>query len=137
MLEHGGLMRDVNRRLQQHLLEIRGLKDVNQRLQDDNQSCASCAASSTTTGRRGASWRASGSVFRAPRAGAVARGGPLAAEAARARGAPEASLRENLELKELVLLLDEARGAGGEAQAAQEAAAAAPAPAAPSTARPA
>ena len=37
MLEHGGLMRDVNRRLQQHLLEIRGLKDVNQRLQDDNQ----------------------------------------------------------------------------------------------------
>ncbi|XP_078000410.1 coiled-coil domain-containing protein 85C-like [Glandiceps talaboti] len=36
MMDHSGLMREVNRRMQVHLLEIRGLKDVNQRLQDDN-----------------------------------------------------------------------------------------------------
>ncbi|XP_013855692.1 coiled-coil domain-containing protein 85C, partial [Austrofundulus limnaeus] len=37
IVEHGNLMREVNRRLQQHLNEIRGLKDVNQKLQEDNQ----------------------------------------------------------------------------------------------------
>lgn len=37
MLEHGNMMKDVNRRLQLHLHEIRNLKEVNQKLQDDNQ----------------------------------------------------------------------------------------------------
>ncbi|XP_069090467.1 coiled-coil domain-containing protein 85A isoform X1 [Pleurodeles waltl] len=37
MLDHSNLIREVNRRLQQHLGEIRGLKDVNQKLQEDNQ----------------------------------------------------------------------------------------------------
>ncbi|KAM4614911.1 uncharacterized protein ACJ7VT_010138 [Polymixia lowei] len=37
ILDHGNLMREVNRRLQQHLNEIRSLKDVNQKLQEDNQ----------------------------------------------------------------------------------------------------
>uniref|UniRef100_A0A3B5M4I7 Uncharacterized protein n=1 Tax=Xiphophorus couchianus TaxID=32473 RepID=A0A3B5M4I7_9TELE len=37
IVEHGNLMREVNRRLQQHLTEIRSLKDVNQKLQEDNQ----------------------------------------------------------------------------------------------------
>ncbi|KAK3563312.1 hypothetical protein QTP86_021643, partial [Hemibagrus guttatus] len=37
MVEHGNMMRDVNRRLQVHLHEIRNLKEVNQKLQDDNQ----------------------------------------------------------------------------------------------------
>uniref|UniRef100_A0A3B3HZW5 Coiled-coil domain containing 85C n=1 Tax=Oryzias latipes TaxID=8090 RepID=A0A3B3HZW5_ORYLA len=37
MLEHGQLMKDVNRSLQVHLHEIRSLKEVNQRLQEDNQ----------------------------------------------------------------------------------------------------
>ncbi|XP_034040331.1 LOW QUALITY PROTEIN: coiled-coil domain-containing protein 85A [Thalassophryne amazonica] len=37
ILEHGNKMREVNRRLQQHLNEIRSLKDVNQKLQEDNQ----------------------------------------------------------------------------------------------------
>uniref|UniRef100_A0AAV2JLT4 Coiled-coil domain containing 85A n=1 Tax=Knipowitschia caucasica TaxID=637954 RepID=A0AAV2JLT4_KNICA len=37
MLEHGSLMREVNRTLQKHLTEIRSLKDVNQKLQEDNQ----------------------------------------------------------------------------------------------------
>ncbi|XP_040286104.1 coiled-coil domain-containing protein 85A [Bufo bufo] len=37
MLDHSNLIREVNRRLQLHLGEIRGLKDVNQKLQEDNQ----------------------------------------------------------------------------------------------------
>ncbi|KAK9542073.1 hypothetical protein VZT92_002069 [Zoarces viviparus] len=37
IVEHSNLMREVNRRLQQHLNEIRSLKDVNQKLQEDNQ----------------------------------------------------------------------------------------------------
>ncbi|XP_039995723.1 coiled-coil domain-containing protein 85A-like [Xiphias gladius] len=37
IVEHGSLMREVNRRLQQHLNEIRSLKDMNQKLQEDNQ----------------------------------------------------------------------------------------------------
>ena len=35
--EHGNIMKDVNRKMQILLLEIRGLKDINQNLQDDNQ----------------------------------------------------------------------------------------------------
>ncbi|KAG7266318.1 hypothetical protein CRUP_015162 [Coryphaenoides rupestris] len=37
MVEHGNKMKDVNRSMQVHLHEIRGLKEVNQKLQDDNQ----------------------------------------------------------------------------------------------------
>ncbi|KAM9847483.1 uncharacterized protein ACBR49_008808 [Aulostomus maculatus] len=37
IVEHSNLMREVNRRLQQHLNEIRSLKDMNQKLQEDNQ----------------------------------------------------------------------------------------------------
>ncbi|XP_029106968.1 coiled-coil domain-containing protein 85A isoform X2 [Scleropages formosus] len=37
MLDHSNLMRNVNRRLQQHLGEIRELKEVNRRLQQDNE----------------------------------------------------------------------------------------------------
>lgn len=35
--EHSSIMKDVNRKMQILLLEIRGLKDINQNLQDDNQ----------------------------------------------------------------------------------------------------
>ncbi|GAB1599329.1 hypothetical protein Ahia01_000210100 [Argonauta hians] len=37
MFNHDNRMKDINRRLQVHLMEIRGLKTVNQKLQDDNQ----------------------------------------------------------------------------------------------------
>ncbi|KAJ8308562.1 hypothetical protein KUTeg_013436 [Tegillarca granosa] len=37
LAEHSSIIKDVNRRIQIHLLEIRGLKDINQKLQDDNQ----------------------------------------------------------------------------------------------------
>lgn len=35
--EHGNIMKDVNKKAQVLLLELRGLKEINQNLQDDNQ----------------------------------------------------------------------------------------------------
>lgn len=37
MMDHSQKMKDVNRRMHVHLMEIRSLKEVNQRMQDDNQ----------------------------------------------------------------------------------------------------
>ncbi|KAK3093561.1 hypothetical protein FSP39_017318 [Pinctada imbricata] len=37
MAEHSSIIKDVNRRIQMYHLEIKGLKDINQKLQDDNQ----------------------------------------------------------------------------------------------------
>ncbi|XP_060071691.1 zinc finger CCCH domain-containing protein 13-like [Ylistrum balloti] len=37
LAEHSSIIKDVNRRIQINVLEIRGLKDINQKLQDDNQ----------------------------------------------------------------------------------------------------
>ncbi|XP_039740125.1 coiled-coil domain-containing protein 85C isoform X1 [Pteropus medius] len=119
MLEHGGLMRDVNRRLQQHLLEIRGLKDVNQRLQDDNQELRELCCFLDDDRQKGRKLAREWQRFGRHAAGAVWH------EVARSQQKlrelevrQEALLRENLELKELVLLLDEERaalagGAGG------------------------
>ncbi|CAI9716584.1 Hypothetical predicted protein [Octopus vulgaris] len=37
MFNHDTMVKDINRRLQVHLMEIQGLRNVNQKLQDDNQ----------------------------------------------------------------------------------------------------
>ena len=37
LMEQNRLMMSINKKLQTHLTEIRGLKEVNQKLQDDNQ----------------------------------------------------------------------------------------------------
>ena len=37
VIEHSNIMKDVNKKMQILLLEVRGLKDINQSLQDDNQ----------------------------------------------------------------------------------------------------
>ncbi|KAL4665826.1 hypothetical protein H8959_003488 [Pygathrix nigripes] len=140
MLEHGGLMRDVNRRLQQHLLEIRGLKDVNQRLQDDNQELRELCCFLDDDRQKGRKLAREWQRFGRHAAGAVWHEVAAAAEKLRELEArQEALLRENLELKELVLLLDEERAAlaARGAQAAAAGAGAVPAPAAPSTVRPA
>ncbi|XP_033706528.1 coiled-coil domain-containing protein 85C isoform X5 [Tursiops truncatus] len=119
MLEHGGLMRDVNRRLQQHLLEIRGLKDVNQRLQDDNQELRELCCFLDDDRQKGRKLAREWQRFGRHAAGAVWHEVARSQQKLRELEArQEALLRENLELKELVLLLDEERaalagGAGG------------------------
>ncbi|XP_045308002.1 coiled-coil domain-containing protein 85C isoform X2 [Leopardus geoffroyi] len=119
MLEHGGLMRDVNRRLQQHLLEIRGLKDVNQRLQDDNQELRELCCFLDDDRQKGRKLAREWQRFGRHAAGAVWHEVARSQQKLRELEArQEALLRENLELKELVLMLDEERaalagGAGG------------------------
>lgn len=119
MLEHGGLMRDVNRRLQQHLLEIRGLKDVNQRLQDDNQELRELCCFLDDDRQKGRKLAREWQRFGRHAAGAVWHEVARSQQKLRELEArQEALLRENLELKELVVLLDEERatlagGAGG------------------------
>ncbi|KAM5274550.1 coiled-coil domain-containing protein 85C [Ctenodactylus gundi] len=112
MLEHGGLMRDVNRRLQQHLLEIRGLKDVNQRLQDDNQELRELCCFLDDDRQKGRKLAREWQRFGRHAAGAVWHEVARSQQKLRELEArQEALLRENLELKELVLLLDEERSA--------------------------
>lgn len=107
MLEHGGLMRDVNRRLQQHLLEIRGLKDVNQRLQDDNQELRELCCFLDDDRQKGRKLAREWQRFGRHAAGAVWHEVARSQQKLRELEArQEALLRENLELKELVLLLD-------------------------------
>ncbi|XP_049755518.1 coiled-coil domain-containing protein 85C isoform X1 [Elephas maximus indicus] len=119
MLEHGGLMRDVNRRLQQHLLEIRGLKDVNQRLQDDNQELRELCCFLDDDRQKGRKLAREWQRFGRHAAGAVWHEVARSQQKLRELEArQEALLRENLELKELLLLVDEERaalaaGAGG------------------------
>lgn len=112
MLEHGGLMRDVNRRLQQHLLEIRGLKDVNRRLQDDNQELRELCCFLDDDRQKGRKLAREWQRFGRHAAGAVWHEVARSQQKLRELEArQEALLRENLELKELVLLLDEERAA--------------------------
>ncbi|XP_076979623.1 coiled-coil domain-containing protein 85C [Tamandua tetradactyla] len=112
MLEHGGLMRDVNRRLQQHLLEIRGLKDVNQRLQDDNQELRELCCFLDDDRQKGRKLAREWQRFGRHAASAVWHEVARSQQKLRELEArQEALLRENLELKELVLLLDEERAA--------------------------
>lgn len=114
MREHGGLVRDVNRRLQQHLLEIRGLKDVNRRLQDDNRELRELCCFLDDDRQKGRRLAREWQRFGRHAAGAVWH------EVARSQQKlrelevrQEALLRENLELRELLLLLDEERAALG------------------------
>nr|XP_036847537.1 coiled-coil domain-containing protein 85C isoform X3 [Manis javanica] len=112
MLEHGGLMRDVNRRLQQHLLEIRNLKDVNQRLQDDNQELRELCCFLDDDRQKGRKLAREWQRFGRHAAGAVWHEVARSQQKLRELEArQEALLRENLELKEMVLLLDEERAA--------------------------
>ncbi|XP_023445160.1 coiled-coil domain-containing protein 85C isoform X1 [Dasypus novemcinctus] len=112
MLEHGGLMRDVNRRLQQHLLEIRGLKDVNQRLQDDNQELRELCCFLDDDRQKGRKLAREWQRFGRHAAGAVWHEVARSQQKLRELEArQDALLRENLELKELLLLLDEERAA--------------------------
>uniref|UniRef100_A0A6I8MX72 Coiled-coil domain containing 85C n=1 Tax=Ornithorhynchus anatinus TaxID=9258 RepID=A0A6I8MX72_ORNAN len=113
MVEHGNLMRDVNRRLQLHLHEIRGLKEVNRRLQDDNHELRELCCfldDDRQKGRRvGREWQR----FGRQAAGALWREVALSQRKLRElEDRQQDLLRENQELKEIVLMLDEERGGG-------------------------
>uniref|UniRef100_A0A8B9T3H1 Coiled-coil domain containing 85A n=1 Tax=Anas platyrhynchos TaxID=8839 RepID=A0A8B9T3H1_ANAPL len=95
MLDHSNLIREVNRRLQLHLGEIRGLKDINQKLQEDNQELRDLCYWADTA--------------RAVMHKEVAL---YLQKLKELEVRQEEVVKENLELKELCVLLDEEKGGG-------------------------
>ncbi|KAL1005862.1 hypothetical protein UPYG_G00064900 [Umbra pygmaea] len=114
ILDHGNLIREVNRSLQLHLNEIRGLKDINQKLQEDNRELRDLCCFLDDDRQKGKrvsrEWqrlgRYSASIMRKEVTLYLQKLKELEAR-------QDEVVRENLELKELCLLLDEEKGGGG------------------------
>ncbi|XP_012696408.2 coiled-coil domain containing 85A, like [Clupea harengus] len=118
IMDHANLIREVNRSLQLHLNEIRGLKDVNQKLQEDNRElrdlCCFLDDDRQKSKRVSREWqrlgRYSASIMRKEVTLYLQKLKELEQR-------QEEVIKENLELKELCLLLEEERtgerGSGG------------------------
>ncbi|XP_028676493.1 coiled-coil domain-containing protein 85A [Erpetoichthys calabaricus] len=113
MLDHSNLIREVNRTLQLHLNEIRGLKDINQKLQEDNQELRDLCCFLDDDRQKGKKvsreWqrlgRYSASVMRKEVTLYLQKLKELEVK-------QEEVIKENLELKELCLMLDEDKSGG-------------------------
>uniref|UniRef100_A0A8C6NHP1 Zgc:175280 n=1 Tax=Nothobranchius furzeri TaxID=105023 RepID=A0A8C6NHP1_NOTFU len=116
ILEHGNLMREVNRRLQLHLDEIRSLKDVNQKLQEDNQELRDLCCFLDDDRQKGK--RVSREWQRLGRVSASLMRKEVSVYLQKLKELEQRQLeviQENLELREVCLMLEEehARGGGG------------------------
>ncbi|XP_031152764.1 coiled-coil domain-containing protein 85A-like [Sander lucioperca] len=112
IVEHGNLMREVNRRLQQHLNEIRSLKDVNQKLQEDNQELRDLCCFLDDDRQKGK--RVSREWQRLGRYSAGLMRKEVAIYLQKLKELEQRQvdvMRENLELKEVCLMLEEERAA--------------------------
>uniref|UniRef100_A0A3Q4HTZ7 Coiled-coil domain containing 85A n=1 Tax=Neolamprologus brichardi TaxID=32507 RepID=A0A3Q4HTZ7_NEOBR len=110
IVEHGNLMREVNRRLQQHLNEIRSLKDVNQKLQEDNQELRDLCCFLDDDRQKGK--RVSREWQRLGRYSAGLMRKEVAIYLQKLKELEQRQMeviRENLELKEVCLMLEEER----------------------------
>lgn len=110
IVEHGNLMREVNRRLQQHLTEIRSLKDVNQKLQEDNQELRDLCCFLDDDRQKGKrvsrEWQRLGRFS----AGIMRKEVTIYLQKLRELEQKQVEVvRENLELKEVCLMLEEER----------------------------
>ncbi|XP_072319376.1 coiled-coil domain containing 85A, like [Eucyclogobius newberryi] len=111
ILDHGNLIREVNRSLQLHLNEIRGLKDINQKLQEDNRELRDLCCFLDDDRQKGKrvsrEWqrlgRHSASIMRKEVSLYLQKLKELEQR-------QEEVIRENMELKELCLMLDEEKG---------------------------
>nr|XP_034966821.1 coiled-coil domain-containing protein 85A isoform X1 [Zootoca vivipara] len=111
MLDHSNLIREVNRRLQLHLGEIRGLKDINQKLQEDNQELRDLCCFLDDDRQKGKKvsreWQRLGRYS----AGVMHKEVSLYLQKLKELEVrQEEVVKENLELKELCVLLDEEKG---------------------------
>ncbi|XP_071327300.1 coiled-coil domain-containing protein 85C-A [Trachinotus anak] len=114
MLEHGNMMKDVNRRLQVHLHEIRSLKEVNQKLQDDNQELRELCCFLDDDRQKGKKVSREWQRFGRYTASVLWKDVGLYQQKLKELEASQEALRtENTELKEIVLMLDEERSGAG------------------------
>ncbi|XP_077123465.1 coiled-coil domain-containing protein 85C [Ranitomeya variabilis] len=114
MVEHGNLMKDVNRRLQVHLHEIRGLKEVNQKLQDDNQELRELCCFLDDDRQKGKKLSREWQRFGRHTASVMWKEvGSYQQKLKELEAKQEALIRDNLELKEIVVMLDEERNGAG------------------------
>ncbi|KAJ3581177.1 hypothetical protein NHX12_016955 [Muraenolepis orangiensis] len=114
MMEHGNMMKDVNRRLQLHLHEIRSLKEVNQRLQDDNRELRELCCFLDDDRQKGKRLSREWQRFGRHTASAMWREvGTYTAKLKELEVNQDSVVRENGELKEIILMLDEERSCQG------------------------
>ncbi|XP_040905171.1 coiled-coil domain-containing protein 85A-like [Toxotes jaculatrix] len=112
IVEHGNLMREVNRRLQLHLNEIRSLKDVNLKLQEDNQELRDLCCFLDDDRQKGKrvlrEWQRLGRYS----AGLMRKEVAIYLQKLKELEQRQAEVvRENLELKEVCFMLEEDRAA--------------------------
>ncbi|XP_040917527.1 coiled-coil domain-containing protein 85C-A isoform X2 [Toxotes jaculatrix] len=114
MLEHGNMMKDVNRRLQVHLHEIRSLKEVNQKLQNDNQELRELCCFLDDDRQKGKKVSREWQRFGRYTAGVLWKDVGLYQQKLKELEASQEALRtENMELKEIVIMLDEEKSGAG------------------------
>lgn len=114
MVEHGNMMKDVNRRLQVHLHEIRSLKEVNQKLQDDNHELRELCCFLDDDRQKGKKlsreWQRFGRYTSSVMWKDV---GVYQQKLKELEVNQDSVMRENMELKEIILMLDEERNGAG------------------------
>ncbi|XP_016125397.1 coiled-coil domain-containing protein 85C-A-like [Sinocyclocheilus grahami] len=114
MVEHGNMMKDVNRRLQVHLHEIRSLKEVNQKLQEDNQELRELCCFLDDDRQKGKKlsreWQRFGRYTASVMWKEV---GMFQQKLKDLETNQESVTRENVELKEIILMLDDERNGAG------------------------
>uniref|UniRef100_A0A3P9BU97 Coiled-coil domain containing 85C, b n=1 Tax=Maylandia zebra TaxID=106582 RepID=A0A3P9BU97_9CICH len=114
MIEHGNMMKDINRRLQVHLHEIRNLKEVNQKLQDDNHELRELCCFLDDDRQKGKKLSREWQRFGRYTASAMWKEvGTYMMKLKELEANQETVLRENSELKEIILMLDEERNGAG------------------------
>ncbi|XP_034713589.1 coiled-coil domain-containing protein 85C-A-like isoform X2 [Etheostoma cragini] len=114
MLEHGNMMKDVNRSLQVHLREIRSLKEVNQKLQYDNQELRELCCFLDDDRQKGRKVSREWQRFGRYTASVLGKDVALYQQRLTELESSQDALRtENMELKEMVLMLDEDRSGAG------------------------
>ncbi|MBN3283203.1 CC85A protein, partial [Polyodon spathula] len=113
MLDHGNLIREVNRRLQLHLNEIRGLKDINQKLQEDNHELRDLCCFLDDDRQKGKKMSREWQRLGRYSAGVMRKEVTLYLQKLKELEVKqEEVIKENLELKELCLMLDEEKSSG-------------------------
>ncbi|XP_041710681.1 coiled-coil domain-containing protein 85C-A-like isoform X1 [Coregonus clupeaformis] len=114
MVEHGNMMKDVNRRLQVHLHEIRSLKEINQKLQDDNHELRELCCFLDDDRQKGKKLSREWQRFGRYTAGSMWKDVGVYHQKLKDLEANQDSvMRENLELKEIILMLEEERNGAG------------------------